>query len=288
MVLLDDPLIVGYHLQHMWSDMDFHSHREYEIYLFHAGSCRYLIHNQIYDLEPGDILLMDGMALHKPNVPPNSQYVRSTLHFSPQWISGVLDKVGGLHLLNVFEKLHHCLIRTKENQESRQLERLICRMAEIKRTSNPEDINADIELKGLLLQVLTVVNRLGQLESIKISGEKAETTEHAEKIAEYIQKNYMNKLTIDSISRELNISKSYVSHIFKKITGFTIMEYVMASRLTQAKYLLEMELDKPIKDVAYNSGFESVSHFSRYFKNNVGVSPKEYRRNRQKKYSEEN
>ena len=288
MVVLKDPLIVSYHLQTMWGDMDFHSHREYEIYLFHAGSCRYLIHNQIYDLEPGDILLMDGMALHKPNVPPNSQYIRSALHFSPEWIKGVLEKVGGLHLLHVFEKLHHCLIRTKENQESKQLERLICRMAELQRTSNSDDINGDIELKGLLLQVLTVVNRLGQSESIKISGEKAETTEHAEKIAEYIQRNYMNKLTIDSISQELNISKSYVSHIFKRITGFTIMEYVMASRLTQAKYLLEIELDKPIKDVAYDSGFESVSHFSRYFKTNVGVTPKEFRRQRQKKYSEEN
>ncbi|MFC2949752.1 helix-turn-helix transcriptional regulator [Virgibacillus sediminis] len=285
---MDEPLIVNYRVHEIWDHVDYHSHREYEIYLFHSGSCRYLIHNQIYDLEPGDILLMDGLALHKPNIPLNSEYVRSIIHFSPQWIEGLLGEIGGSYLLEVFERLHHCLIRTKENEESKQLEKVICRLEKMKRAFRPGDVNAELEMKALLLQILTIVHRLGDLESIKAPSEKLEKAEHAENIADYIQMNYMKKLTIDSIAEALNISRSYVSHVFKEMTGFTIMEYVMGTRLTQAKYLLEAEPKKSLKDVASESGFESASHFSRYFKNKVGVTAKEYRSMRLKIYSEEN
>jgi AraC family transcriptional regulator, melibiose operon regulatory protein len=285
---LNENLIVNYRVHGIWNNVDYHSHREYEIYLFHSGTCRYLIHNQIYDLEPGDILLMDGLALHKPNVPSNSEYIRSTVHFSPQWIKGALKELNGLYLLDAFENLHHCLIRTKESPEFKQLENVICRLEKIHQSTNPDEMNSQMEMKALLLQILTIVHRLGMSESINIPTDKSEKEEHAENIANYIQKHYMDKLTIESIASSLNISKSYVSHVFKEMTDFTVMEYVMSSRLNQAKYLLEAEPKKALKDIASESGFESVSHFSRYFKNKVGVTAKEYRKNRLKIYSEEN
>src|SRR6476660_5006589 len=69
---------------------NFHSHQEYEIHFFHSGDCRYLINNRIYDLQPGDIILLDGMTLHKPNPQPGSTYIRSMIHFSPIWLQELL------------------------------------------------------------------------------------------------------------------------------------------------------------------------------------------------------
>ncbi|MFP3125797.1 AraC family transcriptional regulator [Ectobacillus funiculus] len=279
MVYLNDALIAHYRMQGKGEySFDYHSHQEYEIYMFHAGSCRYLIHNHIYDLEPGDILLMDGMTLHKPNVSPNSEYVRSVVHFSPHWIKGVLTEMGSMYLLEAFQKLHHCLIRTNENNELKHLEKVICRLAEVQRTSEFNDIHAVTEMKVLLLQVLISVHRLGQMQSIRLPNKKVDKAEHAENIAAYVQLHYMNKLTLQTIADALNLSKSYVTHVFKEMTGFTVMEYVMGCRLTQVKYLLEMEPDQSLKDIAYTCGFESVSHFSRYFHEKVGVTAKEYRR----------
>ncbi|WP_161493902.1 AraC family transcriptional regulator [Virgibacillus necropolis] len=276
---MNEPLIVNYRVHGNLGSFDYHSHQEYEIYFFHAGSCRYLIHNQIYDLERGDILLMDGIALHKPNVRQNSEYVRSTIHFSPQWIESVLGEMDSVHLLDPFQKLHHCLIRTNENSESKQLEELIRRLQVIKQIS-VHDVYAETEMKVLFLQVLISVNRLGQMDSRKLPN-KTEKTEYAENIGAYIQSNYMRKLTVASIAEALNLSKSYVSHLFKEMTGFTVLEYLMGCRLTQVKYLLEMEPDKALKDIAIESGFESVSHFSRYFRKKVGVTAREYRKLRQ-------
>ena len=279
LIHLNETFLVNYRMQGKGEfSFDFHSHQEYEIYFFHAGSCRYLIHNRIYDLEPGDILLMDGMALHKPNVSPNSEYVRSVVHFSPHWIKSVLTEMGSMYLLEAFQKLHHCLIRSKDNNELKHLEDVISRLAEVKRTSDLNDIQAVTEVKVLLLQVLISVHRIGQMNSIKIPNKRVDKAEHAEKIADYLQLNYMNKLTLQAIADALNLSKSYVAHIFKEMTGFTVMEYLMGCRLTQVKYLLEMEPDKSLKDIAFECGFESVSHFSRYFREKVGVTAKEYRR----------
>ncbi|MDQ0256737.1 AraC-like DNA-binding protein [Evansella vedderi] len=279
---MNENLITFYRLSGTGDySFDYHSHQEYEIYFFHSGSCRYLINNHIYDLKPGDILLMDGMTLHRPNVQPNYEYIRSVVHFSPLWIKGVLQEMGSMYLLDPFQNLQHCLIRTNENDKSKYLEDVCRRLSQLSNpTLNIEDNNIQVETerKVLLLQVLIIVNQLVKEARLEIPDKKEAKTEQAEKIASYIQLNYMKKLTLDFIAEELNVSKSYLSHVFKEITGFTVMEYLMKCRLTQVKYLLEMEPDKPLKDIAYECGFESVAHFSRYFREKVGVTAKEYRR----------
>ncbi|WP_194287237.1 AraC family transcriptional regulator [Gracilibacillus oryzae] len=277
---MDEPLRVGYRTSKN-EEYDYHSHPDhYEIYFFHAGSCRYLIHNQIFDLIPGDLLLMDGMTLHKPNINPNKEYVRSVIHFSPQWIKSVLLEIDSMYLLEVFERLHHCLIRTKENNESKYLEDVIHRLYQKKIEAIRNNTVNESELKILLIQILISVHHLGQLDSIKLPDRKTDKLVHSEKIAEYIQVNYKNKLSLNGIAEALNLSKSYVSHVFKEMTGFTVMEYVMGCRLNQVKYLLEMEPHKPLKDIAYECGFESVSHFSRFFREKVGITAKRYRHSR--------
>ena len=277
---MSERLLVSYRLHGIRETFNYHSHEEYEIYFFHAGSCRYLIHNQIYDLEPGDIILMDGMTLHKPNVSPTSKYVRSFIHFSPKWIKGVLTELDSLYLLATFQKLKNHLIRTKESQDSKELERVIRRLAEVKQAFDMGEPTKETELKVLLIQVLIMVHELGETESLTVPKEKSYKEGHAENITTYIQTNYKEKLTINSIAHSLNLSKSYVSHVFKEITGFTVMEYVMGYRLTQAKYLLEMKPDEALKEIAFASGFESASHFSRYFRDKMGVTAGEYRRKR--------
>ncbi|PWU69493.1 AraC family transcriptional regulator [Gracilibacillus dipsosauri] len=276
---------VNYRLEGEAGKIKAHSHIEYEIYLFHKGTCRYLIHNQIYDLQPGDILLMDGLALHKPNVPINSEYIRSHVHFAPHSIETLLSSLNASSLLDVFHKLGHCLIRTTNKQEVNKLAGLIKQMSEINHEPMSKQ-EQEWELKALLVQVLIIVNRLGNTSSIKVISKKLDKTWQAERIATYIQQHFHEKLSIDKIATQLNLSKSYVSHVFKEMTGFTVMEYVMACRLKQVQYLLEVEERKTLQQIADESGFESVSHLSRFFKKQMGITAKTYRMERLKIFKE--
>ena len=272
------PLRNGYRSDALYT-FDYHSHPEqYEIYLFHSGSCRYVIHNQILDLEPGDILLMDGSTLHKPNVNREREYIRSVIHFSPQWVESTLQELGIADVLDLFKDLQHCLIRTDDDGEKQYIEGLIYQLVEKDKEST--DKMKEAEMKTILIQLLIRIHYLCDSNAIKVPYQKTEKFLHTQRIGAYIRENFSNKITLDRLSTELNLSKSYISHLFKEMTGYTVMEYVMTCRLAQVKFLLEMEPSKPLKDVSFECGFESVSHFSRFFKEKVGITPKEYRYDR--------
>ncbi|SER49960.1 AraC-type DNA-binding protein [Gracilibacillus ureilyticus] len=259
---------------------ELHSHDAYEIYMFHRGNCRYLINREIYDLLPGDILLMDGLALHKPNIPEDSEYIRSHLHFSPETVEEILRTMKATKLLNVFQVCHHYLIRTKSNASLLDVENIFKMMDQVMRATDISEIEKEWEMKLLTGQLLVKVNHLLHDTLAFDKKDKSGKAIHAEEIATYIQKHSQHRLSISEIAVALNLNKSYISHVFKEMTGFTVMEYVMACRMKQAKYLLEAEEKMAIQQIAFKCGFENASHFSRYFKEKEGVSPKEFRKKR--------
>src|SRR5690625_7204453 len=99
--------------------------------------------------------------------------------------------------------------------------------------------------------MLIILHRLAQKGNIKPLKEKAGKAKHAERIATYIQENYMRELDLDFIANELSFSKSYLSHLFKELSGFTVMEYVMSCLLTQVNYFIEMEIEKKLNKIEF-------------------------------------
>jgi AraC family transcriptional regulator, transcriptional activator of pobA len=75
---------------------------------------------------------------------------------------------------------------------------------------------------------------------------------------------------------ELHLSPSYFGDLIKKETGKTAQEYIQLKLIDAAKELL-FDINKPISEVAFDLGFKYPQHFTRLFKQKVGVSPNEYR-----------
>ncbi len=95
--------------------------------------------------------------------------------------------------------------------------------------------------------------------------------------AEFMQKNYMEKISIGDIAEEVHLSASYLSHIFSQTFGCTLTDYLTRIRLNQAKIMLG-NLSMSIGQVAVACGFDDVSYFSRVFKKVEGISPSEYKK----------
>jgi AraC-like DNA-binding protein len=100
-------------------------------------------------------------------------------------------------------------------------------------------------------------------------------------ITTYIHNNYTEDLSLNSIADQFYVSNYYLSHQFKKVTGFTLTEYIQLTRIRNAQSLL-ISTNKPITDIAFLSGFSSFSQFNRVFNNFVGTSPSKFRKNNQK------
>lgn len=276
--------------EHHYS-LDFHSHPHYEIYLFHQGDCKYLINHTIYPLEPGDIIIMDGMTAHRANPSPDSMYERSVLHFSREWIEPLLETMGMNHLMLPFTELNNVLLRGGESEEREELLRCIKRITSILNYQAEErlaqhiytaDLNREeeAEMKILIIQCLIKIYTISQRSVGQLTMKKGEKDIHTERAAAYIQQHFEKPITLDDIAEALNISKFYLSRVFKEVTGTTLMDYVMACRLNKVKYELEMNPHKVLVDVALDAGFESPAHFSRFFKKKVGMSPSVYRQKR--------
>lgn len=92
----------------------------------------------------------------------------------------------------------------------------------------------------------------------------------------YMKKNYHEPISIKDMACNLNMSQSNFSVYFKNISGVSPNEYLKNIRLTKAK---EMLIEQNVTEVAYNLGYQNISHFIRLFKSKYGVTPKQYKTN---------
>ena len=134
-----------------------------------------------------------------------------------------------------------------------------------------ENQNNKVKLKGYLYLILSIV-----LENIFL--EPAEYTHDADlskKILTYLNRNFQNEATLESLSEALGYSTSYLSRYFKSCFGVGISQYVNILRLRKALTLLQ-DRNNTHTFCALESGFNSVRTFYRVFKEEMGKTPMEY------------
>jgi len=90
----------------------------------------------------------------------------------------------------------------------------------------------------------------------------------------FIQQNYTRKISLDAISREVNLSAGYLCRAFKAQVGTTITNYINTMRLEHAKKLLQKH-ECSVKEVALKVGFDDPLYFSRLFKKYYQIPPSE-------------
>ncbi len=98
------------------------------------------------------------------------------------------------------------------------------------------------------------------------------------KITNYIKKNCADKLTLDSLAKEVYLSKSYLSSIFKQETGMSLTAYITKVRVEKSKKML-LEDGVSLAIISSQCGFKDQSYFTKVFKKETGVSPKRFRNN---------
>lgn len=93
---------------------------------------------------------------------------------------------------------------------------------------------------------------------------------------EYIQQHQAEDLSLALVARAVNTSSFYFCKMFKKVTGLNFTDYVSRVRIEKAKNLL-LNPNLRISEIAFEVGFQSLTHFNRVFKKITGHSPSEYR-----------
>lgn len=107
---------------------------------------------------------------------------------------------------------------------------------------------------------------------VKLSHRKKELV--MDEVFRFIRANLTGDLSLEVLEEHFFVSRHHLCREFKKLTGQTIHSYIVKSRLDLCKKYIE--IGKPIKEVYALGGFGSYNHFFRAFKNEYGMTPKEY------------
>jgi AraC-like DNA-binding protein len=95
-------------------------------------------------------------------------------------------------------------------------------------------------------------------------------------VYQWVFAHFTGPLDHDLIARRIGMSRSALCHYFKRVTGRTLTNFINEIRIGHARKLL-IETDQTVAEIAYASGFESLSNFNRHFHGLTGVSPTGFR-----------
>ena len=93
---------------------------------------------------------------------------------------------------------------------------------------------------------------------------------------QFIAQNQNNAICLATVAKAVNTSTFYFCKLFKRATGLTFTDYLARVRIEKAKTLL-LDPNRRVSEVAYDIGFQSLTHFNRVFRKIVGRSPSSYR-----------
>ncbi len=127
-----------------------------------------------------------------------------------------------------------------------------------------------VDTKNWLCNTLVFINRY--------FAEKAASREEStvRRIKEYIERNLLSEISLESLAKELYYTPNYLNLIFRKSTGATIFDYIVGCRMEKAREMLH---DPRLKlyEIAETLGYSHTAYFSNVFKKYSGMTPKEFR-----------
>lgn len=126
---------------------------------------------------------------------------------------------------------------------------------------------------------LDALERMVDPKLVNISMEESHYNQLINDALKYIDLNLHDTITMKQVALHLHLNPSYFSVLFKDETGVTFSEYITKLRLQRAKELL-LSSDMPIWEIAEKVGYNTDKYFIKVFKENEGVSPKSFRKNK--------
>lgn len=122
----------------------------------------------------------------------------------------------------------------------------------------------------------SLLNHLLRLQATNVS-QSSSLPENLQYLIKYMDSNFNQPLSLDFLSTFAGLSKSYLSHEFKKYTGFSPNDYLISLRINRAKLLLKNTTLPAIK-IAHEVGIHDPNNFINLFKKKSGMTPIEYRK----------
>ena len=259
---------VEFHLQlnhnETWSMSRLHFHDHFELLLPLTSPGNIFVNDQVYPLRRGTLYLIGENTLHRTIA--TGFHARYVLHISRKALSQLSTPQTD------FTQVAQDSFR-RVNLNVEEMTEIIELFQALERNKNDgsfgSDINQTIALLNLLVRVAPTLHAATAGEPIR-----NKDFLRVAPILDYIRDNLSEPLTLDQIAGRFFISKHYLCRIFKSATGFSVMEYIIYSRVLRARQLLQEGVS--VQQAGELAGFSDNSHFIRTFGHLTGLTPGRY------------
>ena len=253
--------------------LDYHYHEFDKLIFFLGGNVTYMVEGVTYFLQPWDVLLVQHNLIHKPEIDANEPYERIVIWLGRDYLTERstpeepldqcfdLARERGFHLLRA------------DGERRLQYMQTIRRLEEALRS---QEFGASRMADTLCQQLLIDVNReILRSRTAQEERDSYRVDPKMEEVLKYITSHLEEELSVDLLAKRFFISRYYLMHRFKDVTGYTVHQYISQKRLLRAGELIRQGI--PVMKAAEQSGFSDYSTFLRAFQKTFHMSPKEFR-----------
>lgn len=240
--------------------MQEHCHECYQLYYFLGGYATFVVGGKEIKVNKGDIILIPARMNHemKPLKREILDIYEMKLFIKDKFIESHLKE------FSFFSEKDGAI----KNMLTYVVENWTCRTEQ-----NEKDI--ECILVSILLNFFVKDLRYENKDSTHIITDNY--SDVTRDILVYIEKYFAYKFSLKTLGERLNYNKNYLCSVFRKDTGFSIVDYLNFIRIRQAIVFFAF-YRQDVYTTCESVGFSNISHFSRTFKEKVGVSPRDFRR----------
>ena len=247
-----------------------HYHYVYEMYYLNAGNRRFLIDNQIHNIDKGTLLLLGKNVVHKAVYSSDKLGERTFVRFNDDIINRLYAVFGEEEVTACFNKSIFVIPRHRREYLESILKIL---EDEYKNT----DKFSNLLMEQYIIEIFTFIIRYNKHMEDRAKGELSSRNEVIDKAVRYIADNYNKNITLVNVANYVGMSSTYFSKRFKEETAFGFKEYIINIRIAKSCSLL-LESQLSITEIAYEIGFNDSNYFGDVFKRIKGISPLQFRR----------
>lgn len=250
-----------------------HAHTRFEITVVDEGSGEYTTEHKVYPMRPGDVFVFSSNEVHCITQTGSEGLTITNLHFEPLYLNR--------DFLNSMENsyINFCFSHAKEFDNRIPAEKAtILRDHHRKIKEELREMNEEypIAIRSHLHLLLIELLRNHHYRTPIMIGQ---TALDILTVYDYIDRHISEELTLKQLAEIAGLSPNYFSHLFKKLNGIPLWEYITAKRIEKAVHLIRSsEYPLTVLDIALQCGFNNTVNFNKAFKKHKGVTPSEFRR----------
>lgn len=248
-----------------------HYHPEVELIVFLESTGPLFVGDHMGVYGPGEVLLLGA------NLPHELRYVHGPvhclwIHFSMDWFA---ESLGDLpECAAVTRLLAHATRGLRfDGETAAQVTERLMRMP---------SLDGIAYLVGFL-EIMGLLAESGEMKTLSSAGFTPALDDHAsarvQKIHEYVFGHFKDDIDHGELARLVGLSRSALSHFFRRTTGRTLTDFINEVRIGHACQLL-INTTLNVSEIAFACGFESLSHFNNIFRRSKELNPTQFRAQR--------